>query len=162
MAEYFPVFRHVGFVSFAGPAPGEELVEPNKHILVVLDDAAARDALKTLLKAGGYSVSCVANSRAALACLDREQRPFVILLDTNLPVLDGWHFRREQRQTPRLAAIPILASSGETVLPRAAVSQGPACFPRPVELQGLLEAVRSSSTPATAAAISSGLARLAA
>ncbi len=117
-------------------------MEPNKHILVVLDGAAARDALKTLLKAGGYSVACVANSREALACLDRERRPFVILLDANLPVLDGWHFRREQRQTPHLAAIPILAFSGEAVLPRAAASQGAACFPRPVEFQGLLEAVR--------------------
>lgn len=116
---------------------------PNKHILVVLDDAAALDALKNLLEAAGYSVACVANGREALASLDRSELPFVILLDTNMPVMEGWHFRREQRQAPHLAGIPVLVFSGKAVLPRPAASPSPAtCSPRPVEYDRLLEAVR--------------------
>jgi CheY-like chemotaxis protein len=116
-------------------------MEPKRHILVVEDDAAARDALKILLKAAGYSVVCVTNGREGLDRLSQAEPPFVILLDTNMPVLDGWQFRREQRQTPHLAGIPILVFSGEADLTRVA-SMGAACFPRPVAFGGLLEAVR--------------------
>jgi len=36
----------------------------------------------------------------------------VIVLDLMMPVMDGWEFRRRQRQDPALAAIPIIVISG--------------------------------------------------
>ena len=36
----------------------------------------------------------------------------VILLDLRMPVMDGWTFRKEQREDPGLAAIPIVVLSG--------------------------------------------------
>ena len=45
----------------------------------------------------------------------REQRPDLILLDLNMPVMDGWQFRIEQRYLTdrKLAAIPVPLMTGE-------------------------------------------------
>jgi CheY-like chemotaxis protein len=115
----------------------------NKHILVVEDNAAARDALAALLGAAGYSVACAANGREALDHLRGPHRPFLILLDLSMPVMDGWEFRARQRQSPSLASIPVILLSAEDDLPRLATSLGVASyFPKPVRPDGLLRAIR--------------------
>jgi len=115
-----------------------------KHILVVEDNAPTREAMRTLLEAEGYSVVCAANGREALAGLGRTEPPSVILLDLNMPGMDGWHFRREQQQDENLAGIPVVLLSSEHDLPRIAASlQTAGYFPKPVVLDRLLACVRS-------------------
>src|SRR5262245_35698871 len=117
-------------------------MEPANHILVVEGDAAARDAMKPLLEAGGYSVNCVTDGREALAVLAGGQRPIVILLDAGMPAMDAWRLRREQRQTPHLADIPVLAFSPKADPPATGVPGMAGCSPKTVGLDGLLEAIR--------------------
>jgi CheY-like chemotaxis protein len=82
-------------------------VETSKLILVVEDNAAVRRAMKALLEAAGYRVTCAANGRDALDCLMRQgELPSVILLDLSMPVMDGWQFCCRQRQDSALSLIP--------------------------------------------------------
>jgi CheY-like chemotaxis protein len=78
-------------------------------ILVVDDDQDIRDSLREVLEDEGYEVACVANGREALDYLKAAStKPCVILLDLMMPVMDGWQFRREQKQDPDIAEIPLV------------------------------------------------------
>ena len=70
-------------------------------ILIVDDDPDIRDSLKEVLEDEGYEVNGVANGREALDYLRKSPRPCVILLDLMMPVMDGWQFRKEQKQIRR-------------------------------------------------------------
>ena len=81
---------------------------PCGGILVVDDDPDIRDSLREVLEDEGYDVSCVGNGREALDHLKAASpRPCVILLDLMMPVMDGWQFRKEQKQLePEIAEHP--------------------------------------------------------
>lgn len=64
--------------------------------------------MSEVLQDEGYEVTCVANGREALAHLRAGHRPCVILLDLMMPVMDGWQFRREQKQDAAIADIPLI------------------------------------------------------
>jgi len=117
---------------------------PNKHILLVEDNASVRGVTKMWLEAAGFRVACAANGREALDLLRGPVRPGLILLDLSMPVMDGWEFRARQRQSPSLASIPVFLLSGEGHLPEIAASLGVAgYFPKPVEVASLLRAIRT-------------------
>ena len=83
------------------------------RILVVEDDRDIRDQMVGLLDDAGYTPEAVADGASALARLDEEPRPDLIVLDLLLPRLDGWQLRAAQLASPTLAEIPVLAMSGE-------------------------------------------------
>lgn len=64
-----------------------------KRVLVVDDDADVVDLTSTILRDGGYSVFTASNGRDGLAVARRE-RPDLILLDINMPGIDGWEALR--------------------------------------------------------------------
>ena len=64
------------------------------HILVVDDDEMVREYLLTRLEEAGYSCSGVANGIEAIQALSRGPKPEVILLDLNMPGMDGMEFLR--------------------------------------------------------------------
>jgi CheY-like chemotaxis protein len=76
-------------------------------VLVVDDDRDIRDALQEILTGEGYTALAAANGAEALQLLKRF-RPQVILLDLNMPVMDGGDFRLVQRLDPLLRQIPIV------------------------------------------------------
>lgn len=80
-------------------------------ILVVDDDDDIQDLLREVLTDEGYTVLAAPNGRAALRVLD-DQLPALILLDLNMPELDGWGFVRELAK--RRITIPILLVTAET------------------------------------------------
>jgi CheY-like chemotaxis protein len=107
------------------------------------------------LRAGGYAVEQAANGREALHCLLRGPLPDLILLDLEMPVLDGPGFRREQTRTPGLGAIPVLVVSGAADGERIAARMGAAGFVRkPATYGELLDAVHRCVRPARAWAAS--------
>ena len=57
----------------------------------------------------GTTSTSVGNGREALDYLKQASpRPCVILLDLMMPVMDGWQFRKEQKQDPDIADIPLV------------------------------------------------------
>jgi CheY-like chemotaxis protein len=94
--------------------PPSAVADIQPLVLVVDDDPALRQLTESLLTAHGYHVNVAAHGRDAIQRL-REQCPDLIVLDLNMPVMDGWQFRSEQRfLTDRTrAAVPVLLMTGE-------------------------------------------------
>jgi two-component system, sensor histidine kinase and response regulator len=79
------------------------------RVLVVDDDADIRQLVVGLLELAGHDASSAPSGRDALAMLaDTDQRPHLILLDVQMPDLDGWDTMRAIREQPELAAIPVV------------------------------------------------------
>ena len=80
-------------------------------VLIVEDDADLREMMAQLISLEGFQAHTVANGREALDYLHRAQHPELILLDLMMPVMDGWEFRREQRNDPAIADVPVVVLS---------------------------------------------------
>ena len=76
-------------------------------ILLVEDDVDVRAALRGVLEDDGWDVSEAGNGREALALLGT-RRPEVVLLDLNMPVMDGFDFLAELRRIPGCADVPVV------------------------------------------------------
>jgi CheY-like chemotaxis protein len=110
-------------------------------VLIVEDDADLRDMMAQLLALEGYRTESVPNGRAALDYLRRGDFPDVILLDLMMPVMDGWEFRRRQREDPQLARVPVVVLSALDQS-RAVDLGGAAFLKKPLDFDRLLELVR--------------------
>jgi signal transduction histidine kinase len=76
-------------------------------VLIVDDSPSDRALFRTVLTRAGYTVHEVATGRDALAKA-REVRPHAIILDVNLPDIDGQAVCRGIRANPEIAGIPVL------------------------------------------------------
>jgi signal transduction histidine kinase/CheY-like chemotaxis protein len=76
-------------------------------VLVIDDDATARELISDHLKAEGFSVVTAAGGVEGLK-LAKELRPTAITLDVMMPDLDGWSVLAALRQDPDLADIPVI------------------------------------------------------
>jgi two-component system cell cycle response regulator DivK len=79
-----------------------------KRILVVEDQADLRGILRDLLRGSGYAVIEASDGGEGVAKAKTE-RPDLILMDIQLPVLDGYETTRQIRADPNLEATPIIA-----------------------------------------------------
>jgi len=77
-------------------------------VLLVEDDVAIVNSLGEALRDEGLEVAVAENGREALEILRSGFRPFAIVLDLMMPVMDGWDFRYEQLRDPALRAIPVV------------------------------------------------------
>jgi CheY-like chemotaxis protein len=66
--------------------------------------------LADALELEGFDVKAAGNGAQALALME-QWRPHVIVLDLNMPIMDGWAFREAQRGQPAIADIPIIIFS---------------------------------------------------
>jgi two-component system, cell cycle response regulator DivK len=78
-----------------------------KRILVVEDQEDNRAILRDLLAHAGYEMVEVGDGEAALAAA-RQHRPDLILMDIQLPIVDGYEATRRIKADPSLNAIPII------------------------------------------------------
>ena len=94
------------------PAPAVETVaDPvGQRILVVDDDPAARELVARFLKREGFSVTGAADGEAGLT-LARALKPHVILLDVEMPKMDGWTVLHALRADPELVDTPVIMIS---------------------------------------------------
>ncbi len=79
-------------------------------VLVVDDDPDARTRLRTVLERNGWCVAEAGDGREALASVAKAP-PQVILLDLNMPVMDGFTFLHALREQPSGAEIPVVVLS---------------------------------------------------
>jgi two-component system cell cycle response regulator DivK len=80
----------------------------SRRILVVEDQADNRRILQDLLGSAGFTVICAEDGLEGVDVARRE-RPDLILMDIQLPVIDGYEATRRIKAEPELARIPIIA-----------------------------------------------------
>ncbi len=122
--------------------------EQSARVLVIDDDPDILDAMSLVLDSAGYQVSTATNGKEALERLRAGTAPSVILLDLMMPVMNGWQFRAEQTQDPKLAAIPvvIITGAGET-FEKTTLPGVDAYLQKPVSLARLLSTVKRFQAP---------------
>jgi two-component system cell cycle response regulator DivK len=79
----------------------------SRTILVVEDQEDNRQILRDLLGANDYDMLEAENGEEALAAV-KKQRPDLILMDIQLPVLDGYEATRRLKADPETKSIPII------------------------------------------------------
>ena len=80
----------------------------NASILYVEDNFENRILVMRILNAEGYSVTFAENGREALSAID-EQEFNLILMDINLPDIDGYTLTSQIRKNPKVSRTPIIA-----------------------------------------------------
>jgi two-component system cell cycle response regulator DivK len=81
-----------------------------RRILVIEDQEDLRRILRHLLEGSGYVVTEAADGAEGVAKAQIEE-PDLILMDIQLPVLDGYEAARQIKANPRLATTPMIAVS---------------------------------------------------
>lgn len=79
-----------------------------KKILHIEDNFENRILIRRLLLAEGFDLIEAENATEAMELLDNHQ-PDMILMDMNMPDIDGYTLTRQLRRIDKLAGIPIIA-----------------------------------------------------
>jgi two-component system cell cycle response regulator DivK len=100
----------------------------SKRILIVEDQEDNRTILRDLLSTVGYELIEATDGVEGVAMAEREQ-PDLILMDIQLPVVDGYQATRRIKADPNLRTIPVIAVtsyalSGDEEKARAAGCDG--------------------------------------
>jgi CheY-like chemotaxis protein len=118
-------------------------------ILVIDDDLDAREALSEFLKVNGYVVACAENGQVALDQIETWQvPPGLIVLDVQMPVMDGRAFLHRARQDYQIKDVPIIVA---TAYPSSGAPGATAILSKPLRPERLLSVVRQLFQPAEAA-----------
>ena len=80
----------------------------NRRILMIEDNEQNRYLASFLLQAQGWEVNCAEDGPSGLAMVEATA-PALILLDIQLPGMDGYAVARALRELPSLATVPIVA-----------------------------------------------------
>lgn len=109
------------------------------RILVVDDEVSIRELLQAFLEEEGYTVVLASNGQDALARL--AERPIAaVLLDLNMPVMDGWACLAQLRQLE--PDLPVVVMTAGLPARHVAEQRGAAGFlEKPFELQELIDTV---------------------
>jgi two-component system, NtrC family, sensor kinase len=116
-------------------------------VLVVDDDATARELISDHLKAQGFSVVTAAGGVEGLK-LAEELQPTAITLDVMMPDLDGWSVLAALRQNLELADIPVIMVSIVDEHRRGIALGAAGYLTKPVDRERLHRLVRRFMAPA--------------
>ena len=79
-----------------------------KLVLLVEDNELNRDMMTRRLKRAGLEIVTAGNGQQALNIM-RADKPDVVLMDMNLPFLDGWTASRQAKADDSICHLPIIA-----------------------------------------------------
>ena len=80
----------------------------SKRILVVEDQPDSRQIIRDMLAGSDYEITEAENGEEALTAIEK-QRPDLILMDIQLPIMDGYTATNQIKANPALRSIPIIA-----------------------------------------------------
>jgi CheY-like chemotaxis protein len=113
-------------------------------ILLVEDNEFNRDMLSRRLQRKGFDVIIAEDGEGGVK-LAHEARPDLILMDMDLPVLNGWEATRILKSDPATNAIPVLALTAhamQTDYNRALESGCDDFATKPIEFSALLDKIQ--------------------
>ncbi len=116
------------------------MTEAKIRVLLVEDNELNRDMLIRRLNRAGMEVIAAGDGRQALELM-RSELPDVVLMDMNLPVMDGWTACREAREDDRIKHIPLIALTAHALEADRLEALDAGCddyATKPVDFPGLL------------------------
>ena len=122
------------------------------RILVVEDNEENRDSLSRRLQRRGFEVLLAEDGQQGVD-MARAERPDLILMDMNMPVLDGWEATRQIKADPAVSALPVIGLTAHAMTgdrERAIAAGCTDYHTKPVEFPRLLsqiEAILSGHGP---------------
>jgi DNA-binding response OmpR family regulator len=126
-----------------------------QHIVVVDDEAAARDMVGDYLRMHGFAVSLCDGGTSLRAEIAKE-RPDLIVLDLNMPLEDGLSIIRDLKQKGNIPVIMLTATASPIDRVVGLELGADDYLAKPCELRELLARIRSvlrrAAPPAAAAA----------
>ncbi len=115
------------------------------RVLLVEDHEEIWDFLSRRLKRRGYDVTVATDGQAGVDRA-RADLPDLILLDMNLPILDGWSAARLLKNDPTTAGIPIVALTAHAMSGDREKTMAAGCddyHPKPVDFSRLLAQIEA-------------------
>src|SRR5436853_5279121 len=116
----------------------------SKRILVVEDQEDNMQILRDMLLAADFEITEAVNGEEALAAVAK-QRPDLILMDIQLPIMDGYEATRRIKADPGLSAIPIIAVTSYALSGDEEKARAAGCddfVPKPFSPRELLAKIR--------------------
>ena len=121
----------------------------NRTIMVVEDYDDTRMLLKQGLEMLGYSVLEASNGQEAVDIADRE-RPDLILMDLDLPILDGIAATQRIRQQEHMESVPSVAVTAYPLSYSRVKAFAKGCneyMPKPIDMSELARVVNRYLSP---------------
>jgi len=142
---------HVSAPVEANTESGSAATPAQRHVLVVDDNVDAADMLAALIEARGHQVFVAHDGPRALE-LARTQPLDVVLLDIEMPGMNGYEVARALRSAPELANVQLIAVSGHAAATdrnRSRLSDFDAHMVKPVDPQNLFAAIETKRATAS-------------
>lgn len=134
-----------------GISPYQEPPSDRRPIVACIDDSKTTQRnVKLILEASGYRVLGLTEPATALTALARH-KPVLILLDINMPEINGYELCRMLRQSEQLQEIPIVMLTGRDGIVdklRARMVGATDYLTKPFQAQQLVAVVEDSLHPA--------------
>jgi CheY-like chemotaxis protein len=86
-------------------------------VLIVDDDAAMREVAQRAVERLGYNIATAVDGAQAIAWLEANPLPVLILLDLLMPGMDGFAVLRRLRDRTEWAALPVLVVTAKQLDP---------------------------------------------
>jgi CheY-like chemotaxis protein len=116
-----------------------------KRILVVDDDHAIRQLYRTALSLSGFSVETAVDGLGALVKID-EEKPDLIVLDLQMPCVDGFAVLGELRANTDTGSIPVVVVTGTD--PQGVAADVAVILTKPCAPEALISAIERELRPA--------------
>ncbi len=119
--------------------------KPKPHILIADDSAANRDLLQKILQGEGFETTTAVNGRDALEQI-QATFPDVVLLDLEMPDLNGIEVLKELRSKPDWGLLPVILVTEQSAIEDRVrgLDAGASDFlTKPVDISELLARVRA-------------------
>jgi two-component system cell cycle response regulator DivK len=116
----------------------------SKRILVVEDQPDNRQIIRDMLAPTDYEITEVESGEEALAAVAK-QRPDLILMDIQLPIMDGYTATRQIKADPAMRSIPIIAVTSYALSGEEKKARAAGCddyVPKPFSPRQLLAKIR--------------------
>jgi two-component system, cell cycle response regulator DivK len=120
-------------------------------ILLIEDNEDNRDSLSRRLQRRGFAVSFAVDGKQGVT-MAASEKPDLILMDMNLPELDGWEATRQIKSAPETRMIPVIALTAHAMSGdrERALEVGCADYhTKPVEFARLLTQIEALLTTGT-------------
>lgn len=114
-------------------------------ILIIEDNGENREALARRLQRRGYDVVIACDGEQGFG-LAKSEKPDVVLMDMNMPVLDGWQATQMIRGTPEIRDLPIIGLTAHALAGDREKAMQAGCseyHTKPVEFPRLMKQIES-------------------